>query len=276
LVEKKVYKGTISSVILSVVVLVLLITPLLVANRIQDIREGKGKYAFKETLCYDINREDQFLNDHDYPRDCGEGALVYGYYDDEYNLFWSYSTIILMDYLLNGTLDGYGAGIAKTCEPFNPPVRLSVMYIYMDLTKEDIIEKDITRMDIYFDITGKENFSYRVLIEDYEIGVVAMGKLTQLKIDVYDLFEINNLPEDVPLTFSFIPTADFDESRLYPDEGVIFDMQMYCIEEIKVPSLEKLGFWMIGISLFMLFCSVLMLPEVSFEWIINRIMKRDD
>lgn len=272
--DKTPYKGTVSSVILSLFVLFLFLVPIITANGIDKVRKGNGKYNFKETICFDINDDSQFEDDPDLEADCGEGAM--GFWYDEYG--FSLNEITLMDYPINDTIDEYGVGITSCCD--GDGLEYSVLFMFLTLTKDDIIDLDITRIDILLNVTNLEDdveFEVYIVTEDdlfddgFYLGELIAGKLNKFEIDISDILEINAFPEDEQLVLVFVPTEE--EAVIQCDSTVVFDMQFYCIEEIKIPSLTKIGIWMLGISAFMIFCSYLMLPEVTFEGVINRIKK---
>lgn len=269
------YKGTISSVILSLFVLFLFLVPVFTANAVNKVRKGDGKYDFQETMCFDINDEDQFEDDPDVSEDCGEGALGYGY-DEGNGGGFSLNEITMMDYPLNGTVDDYAVGIVSACPNGEPSsVECSIIMFFLTITKEDIITLDVTRIDIFINATGiDDECEYEVYlstIEDcpdgMELGEVTAGELTEIEIDINDILEINAFEEDEGLVIVFVPTEE--ECVIQPDSTVIYDMQFYNIEEVKVPSLTKIGIWMLAISSFMLFCAYLMLPQVTFDGVVK-------
>jgi len=275
--EKKdtAFKGTISSIILSLFVLFLFLIPVFTANSIDKVRMGNGKYNFKDAICYDIDDEDDFEDDPDVDPDCGEGALGY-LYDEGNGGGFSLNEVTMMDYPINGTVDDYAVGVVRGCEE-ETEVDCSILMFFLTMTKDDIIDLDVTRIDIFINATGVEEDSeyevYLSTIEDcpdgMELGEVTVGELTEITIDIGDIMEINAFEEDEGLVIVFIPTEE--EAVVQPDSTVIFDMQMYCIEEIKIPSLTKLGIWMLGISAFMVFCSYIMLPGVTFDGVIESV-----
>jgi len=274
--EKKdtAFKGTISSIILSLFVLFLFLIPVFTANSIDKVRMGNGKYNFKDAICYDIDDEDDFEDDPDVDPDCGEGALGYLYEGNGGG--FSLNEVTMMDYPINGTVDDYAVGVVRGCEE-ETEVDCSILMFFLTMTKDDIIDLDVTRIDIFINATGVEEDSeyevYLSTIEDcpdgMELGEVTVGELTEITIDIGDIMEINAFEEDEGLVIVFIPTEE--EAVVQPDSTVIFDMQMYCIEEIKIPSLTKLGIWMLGISAFMVFCSYIMLPGVTFDGVIESV-----
>jgi len=63
MVEKKAYPGTISSVILSIVVMGILLMPFYIANNRDRLRKGEVGYEFVETMCFDITKKSEFESD---------------------------------------------------------------------------------------------------------------------------------------------------------------------------------------------------------------------
>jgi len=267
-------KGTISSIILSVFVMFLFLIPVFTANAVDKVRKGDGDYNFQEVMCFDINSEDHFDDDPDVEPCCGEGALGYAYVDGD---GFSLNEITMMDYPFNDTVDEYAVGVVRACD--GDGVDCSILMFFLTLTKEDIVDLDITRIDIFINATGLEDDCefevYLSTIEDcpegMELGEVTVGELTEIEIDVAEIMEINAFTEDEGLVIVFIPTEE--ECVVQPDSTVVFDMQFYNIEEIKLASLDKIGIWMLGISAFMIFCAYIMLPDVTFDGVIERLKK---
>lgn len=270
--EAEAYKGTISSIILSIFVLFLFLVPVFTANAVDKVRKGDGKYNFQDAICYDIDGLEDFEDDPDIEA-YGEGALGYMYADNGGDIILT--EITMMDYPLNGTVDEYGVGVTGD----NGEVECSILLIFLTMTKDDIVDLDVTRIDIFINVTSldpEDDCEFEVYlstIEDcpdgMELGEITVGELSEIEIDVADIMEINAFEEDEGLVLAFVPTEG--ECVVQPESTVIFDMQMYCIEEIKIPSLTKIGIWMLGISAFMFFCSYLMLPKVSFDGVVESV-----
>ena len=275
------FKGTISSVILSVFVLFLFLVPVFSANAVEKVRGGDGKYNFQDSLCYDIDGEDDLDDDPDVDGAYGEGALGYWVVEDEGNHF-SLNEVTIMDFPLNGTMDGYGVGIVEPEEVFN--YLYSEVYYFLTITKEDVVDLDVTRIDIYFNVTGfsEVEATYDVFLasEDVdppteyydeittlELGEITSGELTEFEIKIEDIMKINTFEEDLDLVVIFKQTDD--DYFIEPGSSVVFDMQMYNVKELKIPSLTSIGLWMLGISAFMLFCAYIMLPQVTFDGLIK-------
>jgi len=93
-----------------------------------------------------------------------------------------------------------------------------------------------------------------------------MGSVTEIEITVDDLLNINTLSDTDILYFLFFI------GEVSNGASLVFDMQFYCIEEIKIPTIDWMGISMTGGGFFMIFCSILMLPMVTFRDIIGRIV----
>ena len=89
-----------------------------------------------------------------------------------------------------------------------------------------------------------------------------INELSEFEIDVEDIMKIYTFPEDESLLLIFTPSEE--DCEVLAGDIVFFDMQFYCIEEIKVSSLSWIGIVMTGTGVFMIFCSVLMLPTINF------------
>jgi len=265
------YKGTISSVILSIVVIGIILVPFITAGYVQKVREGDGKYRFKETMCWDIDEQEDFNNEPEgLYQECGEGALGYGYESDGFEIALSYMEFD--EYPTNDTVNGYGIGITFVC---TEPEEFLILIICLNLTKDDILDMDVTRIDIFLSISGLEEDDcyFNVItafIDEYEesIGKILLNEISEIEIDIDYIIELHTLLEVEPLVLIFEP---LDDCVIEPESVVIFDMQMYCIEEIKIGALEWIGIGMIGAGIFMIFCSVLMLPQIDFSGITKRI-----
>jgi len=271
----KAYRGTISSIIMSVVVLGILLIPVITANHIQKVRSGNGKYEFKETMCWTIDEQEDFNGNPDYPASCGSGAL--GYYH-EYTGSGNDFSINQMSYednILEGTVDGYGIGVVDRCEYEN--IDFSMVFIYLTMTKDDIIDLDVTRIDIFFTVSGiEEGCEYDLILssggwpgDGLDMGKVTVNELSSIELTVDDMMEIYLFGVGDELSFGFIPVEE--EGVVQYNSVVIFDMQMYCIEEIKISSIDWLGISMIGMGFFMMFCSILMLPTIDFGGVAKRL-----
>ena len=141
------YKGTISSIILSLFVSFLFLVPVFTANAVDKVRKGDGKYNFQDAICYDIDGLEDFEDDPDIEA-YGEGALGYMYADNGGDIILTEITIL--DYPLNGTVDEYGVGITGD----NGEVDCSIILIFLTMTKDDVVDLDVTRIDIFINVTS--------------------------------------------------------------------------------------------------------------------------
>lgn len=292
MVEKKAYPGTISSVILSVFVVIIMLLPFYTANHMEKIREGEGKYEFQEVMCFDISKKSEFEHD-DYVWNpygqivCGSGAFEYGYkwYD-----IYSYQpmTMTMTSTPREGVVNPYGMSQIIYC-PGQPPVGdFFGMQIFLTLTKEIIVENDVTSIVVFLDIEGFEYNNIRMHLHTHENGwstgtpklfeiFVNIPCIVRIDLTVDDLLKINNLGEGEKFHW-YLDTAYADIEELPADgTNIYFDMQFYHIEEIKITTISWIGIAMAGGGVFMLFCSVLMLPHIEFSGVIGRIVgKRGD
>lgn len=271
---KKAYKGTISSIILSVVVLGILLVPFFTANHIQKVREGEGKYEFKATICWDVDEQEDFENNPDLPGFEPHETGALGCIKILNGLSGDFGDMMFEDNELEVTIDGYGIG---TVPERISATEWSAYFVYLTFTRDDIIENDITRIDIFLAIAELNGCKFDVWITIYEdrelddiyddpdlhIGRMTMGELSRLKIDVNDIMKIYTIPEGEPLALMFIPSEDDCDIELNGFTA-FFDMQFYKIHELKVTSLDWIGIAMSGVGMFMIFCSVLMLPQINF------------
>ncbi len=280
---KKAYPGTISSIILSVIVVMLLLVPFYTANHLQKVRYGEAKYEFKEVMCFDIDSKSQFMHDnYVYPTSktrCGAGAVVWFYTSPSST--HSQKPIVMSSLSIPGTVDGYGTSTFFECPsyPFVPTIYYNWLRIYLTITKEDIVERDITRIDIYIDISQAQWTHMGGGIRGQEGGVtgisdpaIELGAVTSITVTVEDLLQVNTLNPGEKLYWSFnIPKPD---SAYHFTDGafLVFDMQFYYIEEIKITTADYMGIAMIGGGIFTIFCSVLMLPVITFSGVIGRIV----
>lgn len=292
MVEKKAYPGTLSSVILSIVVLGILIVPFATANHLEKVRRGEGKYEFKETMFWDVDNEDDFLTwdgstlgqqripDHLH-NFYGEGQSIWNYgYKEEGSSFRAgrYQEVTFSLVQMDGVVDEWVyAQMLRHPDYVTDEVSgyIATFNFIFSFNKEFIIENDLTRVDIFLD-TSLDLEGVDCVLFDKEDGVEyyhEFGKKVSVDISIGDLL-------DLPSTFSYpeeewlIFRAEFEE-EYDPTEGIIqFDMQLYHVEEIKIPSITWLGIIMVGVGTFMIFCSILMLPSIDFGAITKRAFKQ--
>lgn len=269
-------RGVGSSIISIIIFLMILFVPFLGINLTQRIRQGDGKFDFDEELCFDIDKESQFKNDWIEPPSTGIGSLKYSYVVNPNVAKVHHSKMNLLTNPLNGTVDGYGVGSATPNTGDIPvvPVGGNSIQFALNITKETILDLDITRIDIFLFISGvtftemdfrmqdiSRSTSFLLIEDDMKIG-----NITKIKIDVIDLLKINTLKDNDELLFMFVGNpGDFIPGNSF----VVFDMQFYCIPEIVTPSLTKVSLWISATALFVIFMGFIVSPEISFEGVLN-------
>ena len=291
---KKAYPGTISSVILSVVVVMMLLMPFYVANNRDRLRKGYGEFEYKEIMCFDINNVNQFdntrtflPNPHPHNLLSGTGAFAWRYAHggprpDHRTRF---NEVVLSNVDIGDKpIDGYGRTISVIYPgdpPLSPyPTASQDVLIFFSFTVDEIIENDITRLDFYLDLPGSGVTSAYCYLYDWSghsFRLVwiseCIGKVVSVEITVDDLLYLNsNFNKNDNLNIYWRTAPSSLKQSLIPNGEIIFDMQFYCIEEIKIPTIDYMGIAMIGGGLFMGFCSILMLPHITFRSVIGRIV----
>lgn len=284
--EKKPYPGTISSIILSVVVVMILLVPFVTANHLQKVRDGETKYDFKEVMCFDIDNVNQFDNEYNTGffngegnYDTGIGALVHYRLGcgSDYGKYL-HNRVSIISTPIGGVVGDYVYGFIPNsgCNPSETDTNF--IAFVTTFSKSQILELDITRIDMFIDFQNTElDFTEMRLkmlgIDEWTPSIfvdriIQVGELTQLTISVEDLLDINTMfDEGERLMFFFTPISGY----IYSDISVVFDMQFYCIEEIKIITIDYMGIAMIGGGIFMGFCSLIMLPTVEFSWVVGKI-----
>jgi hypothetical protein len=272
-------RGVGSSIISILVFLMILFVPFLGVNLTQRVRSGDGKFDFKEDLCFDLNKQNQFDNSHDDVTGYSSGAFLWKYWDGV-GAFIGENNVSVIDLPLNGTVDGYGVTFAKQDPGSNPPqarvtapVRFS---FFLNFTKAEIIDLDITRLDIYIDIGGVTFDKVMFTLTD-TIGTepvfnewVSVGNLTEITVEVIDLLKINSLDENENLRLVF---ATENNEVINSNSFLVVDMQFYCIPEIVTPSLTKVSLYITATALFVIFMGFIVTPEISFDGIMKSIGK---
>lgn len=333
--EKKNYPGTISSVILSVFVVILVLLPFATANYMEKVRNGNGKYEFKETMFWDLNSNDDFyITKYIHYSDTGilRGLYPWGYklatYTSPYEsedigsgMFWRYksynsaiseyqnseygleTSFIDLDFpnSENLVVDKYSLAqftdntvfksVINTHYTATPNVkhRSEIFEIYVDLDSE-WIENDATILSFYLDVDATKGTTYYFInfqpMEDedsdpqtygdyyrFASGIYEFGTRKNISIDINDLIELqllNSLYDELSLYIGF-NLIDLEEEYI-TDSVIIFDVQVYGILEIKIPSVDWISMAMVGGGVFMIFSSILMLPYVTFSGVIGRIV----
>lgn len=266
-------RGVGSSVILSFVVLIMLASVWYWPNYIQKTRDGEGKYNFDEELSFDINREEDF--DLDWHQYGSSGAFMFEYYNQEDDLSYMHSDISILDMPLNGTVDGYAVTVTQVEEGDEPLEDAGDYHLYFktNITMDEIIDLDITSIDIYLDIKGVTFTEVDLYIADhlawaeygFKLGTIKLANLTKIKIDVFDLLQISSFG-GAKIIFNFLIP---DDEIVEPGSIVVFDSQLYSIKEIKTITMHKLAYvnYFIGTSL--IFVGFLMFGSIRLTDIID-------
>ncbi len=299
---KEAHPGTISSVILSVFVAIMLLMPFYTANHMQRYREGLVTYEFKDRLCFDINDRSQIAQDTNAPQGDSNSFLLHRYglipFSHEGNVgnwpgvpgsfVWVYMTKqrfsqphsfachnpvqVKNTPIREGTVDEYiltytGVSNTWTVEYYSPGWD---MYMPLTVTWGDLLDCDLTKINIYF--SGATNPSVSVRIGGWGSslywspfsGTISDNTL-EIEVSVDDLLTINGYPVNDKIVLKF---HDSGNSQL-PNRAIYFDMQFYNIEETKITTVDWSGIVMIAVGMLMSFCSILMLPNVTFSRVIS-------
>ncbi len=269
-------RGVGSSIISIVVFLMILFVPFLGVNLAQRVRSGDGKFDFEEDLVFDITKKTDF--DNSWTKINGLGSQNYAYNVLPGPVKEQNNNIVdVISVPLNGTIDGYGvtSAIPKIGSvPIVDPTDNYLVQFLLNLTKADILKLDITRIDIYIDIQGVAFNTLKMTLLDKSdshdaLGgtTVSVGNLTKIKVEVFDILEINNFVAGENIIFSFAtPLGEIIPSGSF----VVFDVQFYSIPEITTPSLTKVSLWISATALTVIFLGFIVSPEISFEGILNR------
>lgn len=275
--KKPPVKGFRSSLFASTLALLMLLGILLVSNTMQKAREGEGKYSFDEDLCFDITNEKDFDNTWQEGSATGTGAMLYSYRlpaSEKNNI-----KVQTQNVSLKGTVDGYGVSTTTPNigdVPVIDPLSYYTLHYKMNWTKKKILDLDIVRIDIFLDIAGVtfSDIDFSVTDESFsktiKLGKVNIGNKTRLNVKVSDLLTINTLVDNEKILIRFqSENGEFIPANTY----TIFDMQFYCISEMKVPTLTKLGFYLGLGGIGYIFLGIVVSSEYTIEGIINRVIK---
>jgi len=295
---KNAYPGTISSVMLSVLVVILLLVPFYIANHLDKVRRGEAKYEFKEVMFFDINSKDDFKEGSgednwlwvSKPYDVwGSGEFVWGhrrYINGGCINEILYHPVVMLDVPLDGVIDEYATSqcVLRTghrwCSWYSPySDRFAFLFSF---TKSFLVENDLTRIDFYFNTSrdlwqgrkivgglayfrGENVWWSTIISTEFNLGV-----LTQMEVSVQKLLLIQSLNEGYQIFFIIdgekYPQLDAENLMVY------FDMQFYHIKEFKITTIDWIGIAMTGTGIFMGFCSIIMLPHVEFSRVIGKIV----
>ncbi len=321
---EKAHPGTISSIILSVLVVGILLMPFYMANQRDKFRTGEGEFDFKEVMYWNLESDSDFEevawthisgtkgtnpegDTHIWTTPGDQSGTMSGIYwsykayrsntginymhtfplsysftDAEKDcMVGEYPMFVLHD---GGTLSSVPYPYVGGYAPHYLPTQI---YIYLDISSDYFVEMDATRFDLCadFELHDEENYpmSYSVEFVSEEgsyllkpFDTLNIGNSMSVEIDVDDLIEIELLKGNteyviVTLGFTIIhPWSDF-----FVDDIVTFDAQLYGIEEFNIPSIDWMGIGMIGVGMFMTFCSILMLPQITFNRVITKIVGKE-
>ena len=276
--------GWLSSIVAIILALMLLHAFPLMGNWIDKQRAGEGKYQFDEDLCFDITKETEFDNtitnspspQHTHT---GVGACAW-YYNAIGAAVFSHNQVTIMNIPINGTMDGYGVSVL-TESIGSPRIQLQTpehLYINLNFTKKKVLDLDISRIDIYLDISGVSFNKMKCDLRDEDLeedliplGEVSLGNVTKLTIKVVDLLKLNTFGVNDKLMLDF-----YSPSAMYLPSGafVVFDMQWYCIDEIPTPTLTRLAGWMSLMNIGILILVFISFPQVQVLGRFNNIGER--
>jgi hypothetical protein len=271
--------GWLSSIIAIVVALLLLHAFPLMGNWIDKQRAGEGKFEFEEDLCFDINDVQQFDNTFVRTGAVGVGANMWSYFVPPEGQ--QHNKISLMSFPVNGTIDGYGVWAFKpeVGDVPSPVAGVQAFFVATNITMGDILGKDVTTIDIYIDIPGA-TFSTMTVSALYSapipkalftLGTASLGNVTKFKLDVGDLLTMNSAGLTKKFYLQFVvPTSQ----GINPGSAGVFDMQMYCIEEIKAPTLTRLAGWLSLMNIGVLIMVFISFPQVQVLGRFNSIGER--
>jgi len=275
---KKAVIGYRSSIVASIVALMMLTLPLLAGNYLDKSRKGEGKFDFDEELCFDIDESKDF--NHNYVHTVGivtgTGALTWVYRDTIVPTWKSsQNEIVFMEVPLNGTTRGYGVSSVVLGALGDVPATTSpdtqILHLATNITKADIIGNDITRIDVYLDIGGSTVTETVFSFQGFNYGAISVGNLTKMTVEVTDLLSINSaLAANEKIIINILLK---NNEGVIPNSYFVFDMQFYCIKEIKTPTLTTLGIYMAFGGLGYIFLGFIVSPEYTLEGTWNGIKK---
>jgi len=259
-------KGWLSSIISITFALLLLHAFPVMANWTDKQRAGEGKYDFDEEMCFDISERDDFNTD--YAHFTGTGEFYYAYYDTiSLAQQGQHNNVTIMDTPINGTKGNYAVTTTTPRVGDTPGTNTARSFIGYGLgfTKKKLIDLDITRIDIYFALPGADPIdivlSDKISSEEITLATdISLGNKTEITINVNTLLKINTLSDtkDLVLVFRTVP-GDF----IPPNTFVVFDMQWYCIEEIKAPTLTRLAGWIVLMDVGIIALITIGFPQVQ-------------
>jgi len=273
--------GWLSSIIAIILALLLLHTFPLMGNWIDNRRAGQGKFDFDEDLCFDINDKKQFDNTAQVTGSTGTGAMMYKYYHTTARK--SNSPVNVQTIPLNETLDGFAVAstIPNPAETPVPNVAFDYsLQFFLNFTKKKMLDLDIVEIVMYLDISGVTFSTIDFFVSDESLSKkifddrkANIGNITKIKVKVNDLLELNTL-QDEKLIFGFVTkVGEFIPGNTF----VVFDMQWYCIEEIKTPTLTTLAGWLAVMNTVILLVIFVSFPQIQilgrFDGVSRRLKK---
>lgn len=268
--------GWLSAVVSILVVLSILFVPLLTGNWIQKVRSGEGRYAFQEELCFDISQKAEFDNSWVQPGSTTNGGMMYLYrlpLPKNNN-----NQVQILTIPKNDTVDGYSVSTtipnAGDVPVIDPLKEYQVIYLF-NFTKTKILNLDITRIDIFLEIAGVSFSEMKFSLTDlpgtttvFSGEKVSLGNLTSIDVSLTDLLTINTLTTGkIKIQFSTQP-GEF----IPPGVFVVFDMQWYCIKEIKTPSLTQQAFANVILAFFIFYAGIVFAPEYTVKGTMGRFL----
>jgi hypothetical protein len=293
-------KGTISSIILSVVVLGILVLPFYITLKTQEAREGKGYFEPEQKITWDLEDEESLmLVEYDYPDtdpqgedlpenwlfspddwDAEEPAAVFWWYWvddlDGIDLFGHQLDYSFVNVSLDGTVDDYllfitSVGTIESTpvppERLDEPEEFEHIDIYLDIDSNDFLVEDVAKIEFYFDCEADVTLEYSVTFitgeGEHEIGDgdVNLGGLTVEGVDALDLLQIAGLTDEVE--YLRITISMPEEEYFELGDVIVFDCQLGSLDS-KVPTLTRIASWYFVLNGFMTFIAILMLESVSF------------
>lgn len=303
-------KGTISSIILSLVVLGILVLPFYITLKTQEAREGKGYFEPEQKITWDIEDEENMMlveyedpetdpQGEDLPEnwlfspddwDSEEpGSVFWWYWVDDLDgidLFGHRLEYSFVNVSLEGTVDDYilfvtTVGTAE--ETPVPPERveeseeLEHIDIYLNIGSDDFLDDDVAKIEFYFDCETDVTLDYVVTFisesGEHEIddGEVNLGGVTVVKVDAMDLLQIASITDEIE--YIKITISMPEEEYFELGDVMVFDCQLGSLDS-KIPTLTRIASWYFVLSGFMTFIAILMLESVSFmEHIVDPINK---
>lgn len=261
--------GWLSSIVAIILALLLLHAFPLMGNWVDKQRTGEGKYQFDEEMCFDISAETEFDNTLKLASSTKKGGMLYRYYDGVTGTTEN-NKVTMFSLPLNGTIGKYGVATTNPSPGDTPvanPSETNTLGFRFNFTKKKILELDIVRIDIYLNIQGVTFSNIEFTLRDegntvqvFQAKKISLGNITSITVKVQDLLKINTMPDDKEIEVGF----ETQLNELIPGNTfVIFDMQWYCVREIKAPTLTRLAGWMSLMNIGILILVFISFPQVQ-------------